>query len=125
MRTNNIIPLNIPSNQIVQHRLDDLRKQCQRNFRIAPQYHDMLAEYVLTYWSVEYLIKRLERNALLMDRNDRQYNVIFDNTNINKLLVIAQADPMQQVRLSFRRANAQYNIDNYVLIQSVYQPIRA
>lgn len=125
MKVNNIITLNIPANQIMQHRIDSLRKHCAYSFRIPPEYHSALSEYVLTYWSVEYLIHRLEKNALAIERNNRIYNIIFDKTNITRLLAIAQDYPLHQVRLSFRRALPQYNIDNYVLIQTLLQPVRS
>lgn len=125
MKVNNIIPLNIPANQIMQHRIDSLRKHCAHSFRVPPEYHSALSEYVLTYWSVEYLIHRLEKNALEIERNGRIYNIIFDKTNITRLLALAHEYPLHQVRLSFRRALPQYEIDNYVLIQTLLQPARA
>lgn len=121
---NNIIQLNIPKNQIMQHRIDSLRKHCAHSFRIPPEYHSALAEYILTYWSVEYLIHRLEKNALELERNGHVYNIVFDNTNINRLLAIAHESPMQQVRLSFRRTLSQYAIENYCLVQTMIQPTR-
>lgn len=124
MNTNNIIQLNIPKNQIMQHRIDTLRKHCAHSFRIPPEYHSALAEYILTYWSVEYLIARLEKNALELERNGHVYNIVFDNTNINRLLAIAHESPMQQVRLSFRRTLSQYEIENYCLVQTMIQPAR-
>lgn len=124
MNTNNIIQLNIPKNQIMQHRIDTLRKHCAHSFRIPPEYHSALAEYILTYWSVEYLIARLEKNALELERNGHVYNIVFDNTNINRLLVIAHEYPMQQVRLSFRRTLSQYTVENYCLVQTMIQPAR-
>ena len=125
MITNNIIQLNIPKNQIMQHRIDSLRKHCAHSFRVPPEYHSALSEYVLTYWSVEYLIQRLEKNALEIERNGRIYNIIFDKTNITRLLALAHEYPLHQVRLSFRRALPQYEIDNYVLIQTLLQPVRS
>lgn len=125
MKVNNIIPLNIQKNQIMQHRIETLRKHCSHSFRIPPEYHSALSEYVLTYWSVEYLIQRLEKNALEIERNGRIYNIIFDKTNITRLLALAHEYPLHQVRLSFRRALPQYEIDNYVLIQTLLQPARA
>lgn len=124
MNTNNIIQLNIPKNQIMQHRIDTLRKHCAHSFRIPPEYHSALAEYILTYWSVEYLIARLEKNALKLERNGHVYNIVFDNTNISRLLAIAHEYPMQQVRLSFRRTLSQYAIENYCLVQTMIQPAR-
>lgn len=124
MNTNNIIQLNIPKNQIMQHRIDTLRKHCAHSFRIPPEYHSALAEYILTYWSAEYLIARLEKNALELERNGHVYNIVFDNTNINRLLVIAHEYPMQQVRLSFRRTLSQYAVENYCLVQTMIQPAR-
>ncbi len=125
MNTNNIIQLNIPKNQIMRHRVESLRKHCAHSFRIPPEYHSALAEYTLTYWSVEYLIARLEKNALSLERNGHIYNIVFDNTNINRLLAIAPDSPMHQVRLSFRRTLPQYaSIENYCLVQTMLQPTR-
>lgn len=125
MKVNNIIPLNIQKNQIMQHRIETLRKHCSHSFWVPPEYHSALSEYVLTYWSVEYLIQRLEKNALEIERNGRIYNIIFDKTNITRLLALAHEYPLHQVRLSFRRALPQYNVDNYVLIQTLLQPVRS
>jgi len=124
MNTNNIIQLNIPKTQVMQHRIDSLRKHCAHSFRIPPEYHSALAEYILTYWSVEYLIARLEKDALSLERNGHIYNIVFDNTNINRLLAIAHESPMQQVRLSFRRTLSQYAIENHCLVQTMIQPTR-
>lgn len=96
-----------------------LAYHCEMSHSIPRQYHSELSEYIMAYWSVEYLMHRLSKNALELQRGEHIYDVFFVDTDLVKLIALAQTDPKSQVVISFRRAKPCYDIQSAVLIKPV------
>lgn len=96
-----------------------LSYHCELSFSIPRQYHSELSEYIISYWSAEYLMQRIRKNALELERQGRTYSIVFVNTDLVKLIDLAQNNPTAQIALSFRRVLPCYEVQNHVLIKCI------
>jgi len=71
-----------------------------------------LREYYLLFWSVEYFLGRWKEGAIV--RNGTIYHVCFPSDL--SLAKLKQLDKSHQLALSFRTAEAEYDLPSYVFV---------
>lgn len=92
-------------------------------FAIPDELQSELAEYKMYYWSVEYLLNQLDNYSCLhLIIKDQVYLIRFMNTNYTELNKLCAGNSNTQIRISFRRARAHWNLPAYCLVKLPAQP---
>lgn len=67
-----------------------------------------LVTYRLIYWSMDHLIKELGNSRDYLIVSGVLYNINFIDCSLSALQLLAKANPLIQVKLSFRAAKSSY-----------------
>lgn len=81
---------------------------CINHFNYPELYKDTLSNYYLLYWKPDYFFSQLNHGEII--HQDTIYIVVYKNCTP------AALKKESQIRLSFRKPQAEFNIPAYVLV---------
>lgn len=81
------------------------------NFSIHQYYRDCFSKYRLLYWSKSHFMQRAV--AGIVESEDCEYVIVYHNCTRGRVIQCAE---FQQLALSFRAANPEFNLPAYVLV---------
>ena len=81
---------------------------CINHFNYPELYKDTLSNYYLLYWKPGYFFSQLNHGEII--HQDTRYIVVYKNCTP------AALKKESQIRLSFRKPQAEFNIPAYVLV---------
>ena len=84
-----------------------VRALMQNFFKFPEECKDLLSSYHLVYWSTSYFKEKINEGTI--EKDGISYQIIYKDS-------FSELSKLGQVKLSFRSAIKEYNLESYVLV---------